>query len=60
MRIVENYWMKNKQWLLPRDEDGVCSPKDDAPADVKASFRLYLKQMSKLSKQFEKDGIHRL
>ena len=46
-------WMNDKRWLKC-DTNGV-SLKDDAPADVKESYKAYLLQKKKLKEREQKE-----
>ena len=43
MRILEHYWMSNKDWWY-RDKNLVPRLKEDAPPEAQESYKHYLEQ----------------
>ena len=46
MRILEHYWMSNKDWWY-RDKNLVPRLKEDEPPEAQESYKRYLEQIKR-------------
>ena len=57
MRILEHYWMSNKDWWY-RDKNLVPRLKEDAPPEAQESYKRYLEQGIKVLNKIDKSSVN--
>lgn len=55
MRVFEHFWLSNEDWWH-YDENDIEVINDDAPPEAQESYKIYLEQCKRASKEVEETG----